>query len=116
MIEKLSGSREIIKHSGVKHFTILSGFLCLDSPWKQPFGTSFDKVISNLDEFSRIDLGCVLQTRSFQIGYGDEITVDKSTQEEALIYFFFKLLMELQKLGTVPAMDIEKYAKALDSI
>lgn len=100
----------------VNQFTILSGFLCLESRWAQPFGASFDKAIKGLDEPSKIDLGCVLQTGSFQISYGEKITVEKSTQEEALIYFFFKLLMELQKLGTVPAMDIGEYAKALDSI
>ncbi len=100
----------------VSHFNIVSGFVCLESSWKTPFGNSFDKAIRSLDELSRIDLGCVLQVGSFQIRYDGGISIGKSTAEESLIYFFFKVLMELQKLGTVPAMDIGEYAKALDSI
>ena len=26
------------------HFNIVSGFICLESTWKTPFGNSFDKV------------------------------------------------------------------------
>lgn len=98
------------------YFNIVSGFICLESAWKSPFSNAFDRVIRSLDEQSRMDLGCVLQVGSFQISYDGGISIGKSTPEESLIYFFFKLLMELQKLGSVPAMDIEEYAKALDSI
>ena len=31
-------------------------------------------------------------------------------------FFFLNLLMELQNLGTAPAMDILEYAKALESV
>jgi len=40
----------------------------------------------------------------------------KSTEEESLIFFFLKLLIELQSLGTTPAIDINCYGSALDSI
>ena len=36
-----------------------------------------------------------------------------SNAEESLIYFFLKLFKELQKIGTVPAMDINEYGKFL---
>lgn len=36
-----------------------------------------------------------------------------SNSSESLIYFFLKLLSELQKTGTVPAMDIDEYGKFL---
>ena len=55
-----------------------------------------------------------------EIFFGDykenPIVIEKGTQAESFIYFFLKLLMELQKLATIPAMDIECYARALDSI
>ncbi len=45
-----------------------------------------------------------------------EIIIQKSNKDEVLIFFFLNLLMELQNMGTAPAMDILEYAKALESI
>jgi hypothetical protein len=65
----------------------------------------------------RLDLGCALQCGSFRVIKDDSgLKFEKSTNEEAFIFFFLKLFMELQKLGTAMAIDIEEYAKALDSI
>jgi hypothetical protein len=99
-------------------FTIIGGILTLDSTWAEPFGEPFIKVIESLDSRSHVNIGCVLDKGGFDIHYNSSSghTKDISTQEEALIYFFLKLLSRLQKLGTVPAIDIEKYARALDSI
>ncbi len=38
-----------------------------------------------------------------------------STADETLIYFFLKLVSELQKLGTVRPIDLNKYIDQLDS-
>lgn len=99
-------------------FTIIGGILTLDTTWTEPFGEPFIKVIESIDTRGHVDIGCVLDKGGFNIEYpsDSEHIREISTQEEALIYFFLKLLSRLQKLGTVPAIDIEKYARALGSI
>ncbi|WHH59784.1 DUF6602 domain-containing protein [Petroclostridium sp. X23] len=99
------------------HNNIISGILTLTSTWTEPLGKSFEEHITSLPDIQRIDIGCALQCGSFKVDYNvNPIAIEKSTQEESFIYFFLKLLMELQKLATIPAMDIECYARALDSI
>lgn len=103
------------------HNKILAGILTLFSSWKEPLGESFKEHLSNLGDLKRIDIGCVLESGSFKVDYDDNdndnnIIIERSTKEEAFIYFFLKLLTELQKMATIPAMDIESYAHALDSI
>lgn len=99
------------------HKNILAGILVLESSWVDPLGVSFENSIKCLNEKQRLDMGCALQSGSFMVLYDDNGTnIEKSSQNEALIYFFLKLLMELQKLGTIPAMDILCYASALESI
>jgi hypothetical protein len=99
-------------------FCILGGILTLNSAWNPALGLPLENSVKELSLSSKIDLGCVLSEGSFKTLYQDNkyISTEFSTKEESLIYFFLKLLMELQKLGTVPAMDINAYAVALDSI
>lgn len=107
-----------IPHAGGEYepkepFEILAGILALGSDWKPPLGNSFKKVLIGLDKFKRINLGCVLQSGGFEIEYEKKIRITKSENNEALIFFFMKFLERLQKLGTIPAMDISKYGKVL---
>lgn len=98
-------------------FRILGGVLTLASDWVDTFGDSFQSSISTLDELSQIDIGCVLEKASYTLTYQEQsYSLETSQNEETLIYFFLKLLINLQKLGTVPAMDIEAYARAIKSI
>jgi hypothetical protein len=97
-------------------FRIMGGVLTLTSGWADTFGNAFQKCINSLDEQSQIDIGCVLERASYTITYQDKAySLETSHNEETLIYFFLKLLINLQKLGTVPAMDIEAYARAINS-
>lgn len=95
---------------------IIGGVLTLSSGWTDTFGDGFQNCVKSLDEYSQVDIGCVLEKAGFTISYENSLSFETSTEEEALIYFFLKLLVKLQSLGTVPAMDIEAYAKALASI
>lgn len=96
---------------------IIAGILTLSSTWAEPLGPSLEEHIKNLPTNQGLDIGCCLQYGSFKVNYNDsQISIEKSTSEESFIYFFLKLLMELQKLATIPAMEIECYARALDSI
>ncbi|GAA4493318.1 hypothetical protein GCM10023172_01750 [Hymenobacter ginsengisoli] len=101
-----------------KPFTILGGLLCLDSEWEDTFGEPFVKAIDSYESYGRLDIGCVLQKGTFNLEYRKEENHKRefSTKEEALIYFFLKLLARLQRLGTVPAIEIEEYARVLSSL
>ncbi|MBP1154642.1 MULTISPECIES: DUF6602 domain-containing protein [unclassified Paenibacillus] len=125
--QKTKSARQLIRtsapihHAGgilppKAHSKIISGILCLESSWNPPLGDSFENVIKSLDVEEQLDIGCALKSGSFRTVYGEELQIEKSSQQETLIFFFLKLLIDLQKLGTIPALDISEYAKALDSI
>ena len=98
-------------------FQIIGGILTLTSTWVDTFGDSFQKCIEKTESNSRINIGCSLEQGSFIIKYdNDNFSFETSSNDESLIYFFLKLLIKLQELGTVPALDINAYGRALDSI
>jgi hypothetical protein len=93
---------------------IISGILCSKSSWEPPFGAAFEKVLSTLRGDKRIDIGCCVQSGSFEVKYQNNcISLSKSHKQDALLFFFLKLLSRLQQLGTVPAIDLEKYLSIL---
>ena len=96
------------------HFEILAGILTLGSEWKA-FGSNLESAITGLTLEERIHLGCSLQAGAFEVEYSDdkEPKINISRKEESLIFFFLHLLIQLQSLGTVPALDIAEYAKSL---
>jgi len=120
-VRKLKRTSAPIIHAGGKilnpkqPFRIIGGILTLTSGWVDAFGGNFINVLKEYEEISQLDIGCVLEKGSFIVDYHDGFSVNKSTKEETLIYFFLNLLIKLQNLGTVPAMDINLYTKALDS-
>lgn len=99
-------------------FNVLGGFLCLENTWadsineSKPFGDCFN----NLVNLKTINIGCVLNDRSFVLSDNGGTPETKfSTPDESLIFFFLKLVTELQKLGTVRPIDLNKYIDQLDS-
>lgn len=119
-VRSLKRTTTLIPHAGgyfepKQHKKILSGLLTLSSIWTPPLGESLEKALYSLDTESKLDIGCILEDGAFLVDY-ENLYFEKSTKEEALIFFFLKLLTELQKLGTVPAIDINCYGSALDSI
>lgn len=97
-------------------FRICGGILTTSSGWADIYGEAFQECLKSFDDFSQVDIGCIIDNSGFLVAYNPAISFQKSTEEEALIFFFLKLLVTLQNLGTAPAMDIEAYARALDSI
>lgn len=95
-------------------FDIVAGLITTSSEWNPPFGQPFQEAMGKLKPWQRLNIGCALDSGSFLLQQGESF--DTSTQEEALIFFFIKLFTQLQNLGTVPAMDINLYSRALDSI
>ena len=100
-------------------FKILGGILTSESSWTPPFGEAFETCIKdiNIDAAQFINIGCALSDGAFVVKYiNDQSFISRSTRDEVLIFFFLNLFMELQKLGTVPAIEVSQYAKVLDSM
>lgn len=94
---------------------ILSGILAYESSWKNTFGDPLLKCLQRLKALEQIDIGCAIQSGSFEATYGDDgtVTVQVDGAKSALAYFFIKLLDRLQSVGTVTAIDYSEYAKAI---
>lgn len=95
-------------------FDIVAGLITTSSDWTPTFGKPFEEAMGALKPWQRLNIGCVLDSGSFLLKPNG--TFETSSAEEALIFFFIKLFVQLQNLGTVPAMDIDLYSRALDSI
>ncbi|MBE0662566.1 MAG: hypothetical protein IH597_08875 [Bacteroidales bacterium] len=96
---------------------ILGGILCTSSDWNPALGDPFEKHIKSLRKNAFIDLGCIIDEGAFLAKIcDDQVMISRSTKNEVLLFFFLNLFMELQKVGTVTAMDVVEYAKALKSI
>ncbi len=104
-------------HEGKKPKRIIGGVIALKSNWNPSFGSHFKNTIQKLPVSQQINIGCAIESGSFVLDYTSKGIVYKiSNKDESLIFFFLKLLEELQKMGTVPALDIMKYAESLESI
>lgn len=120
-VRRLHRTSAPIPHAGgvyppKPHSSILAGIVTIDSSWNPPLGDAFFSTISSLKADEHLDLGCALQCGSFDVLYSetDKPTLEISHQEEALIFFFLRLLSRLQQLATVPMIDINEYSKSLD--
>lgn len=119
-VRRLQRTSAPIPHAGgrfkpKKPQRILAGVLSLDTRWSPRHDRAFKKIFMRMEPDARLDLGCVLNDRSFVVTYADGVApkVQLSEPKIALIFFFLHLLGRLQAMGTVAAMDYEKYACAL---
>lgn len=99
---------------------IPSGIVALESKWRPPLGTSFEKIIRELNKKSghRVDFGCAIEHGAFDIVYPNptDVMFEKSEGGVALISFFLRLIARLQTLGTAPAIEIPEYMRALGKV
>jgi hypothetical protein len=95
-------------------FEICAGVLCLEAWWLEGMGESLQKALRELTTGRHLNLGCAVRSGSFEATRrGRRVNVEVSSPDTALIFFFTRLLHRLQQVGTVPAMDILKYAAGL---
>lgn len=93
-------SRELTK--------IIGGILAADA-------VGFETLKIHLSKNKNIDLGCAIKEYSFlaQRDIKQNLTgCINSSKEEAILSFFYIILDELYKIGTVAALDIRDYADA----
>jgi uncharacterized protein DUF6602 len=119
-VRKLRRTSAPIRHAGGKFEPItppriLAGILVLDSEWNPPLGEPFDAALRGKPPTERLDLGCALDCGGFEVETTEtnEIRIQTSGPETALIFFFFRLLSRLQASGTVAAIDLNEYGRVL---
>ncbi len=85
---------------------ILGGILAVES-------IGIDTIKKHVEVFKNIDLGCSIKKHSFLVDRrGTEIVLSHASEEETVLTFFYFILDELYKLGTVAGIDIRAYANA----
>lgn len=94
---------------------ILAGIITIESVWTDPLGDSLKRNLNALQTEDRVDFGCAIKQGAFWAEYDPMFAVKRSAEDESLLFFFLQLLMKLQSIGTVPAIDISQYAKSLQS-
>lgn len=96
---------------------IMGGIVCTSSDWSPALGDSFESIMKDLDDDHFINVGCVISDGAFLVKKVDgQCLFSRSTKDETLLFFFLNLVMELQRQGTVCAMDINQYAHVLESM
>lgn len=124
-VRRLRRTSARIVHAGGEYkepkqpFCILAGVAALSSDWNPPLGGPFEAAIATAAEHvdRRIDFGCVLDVGAFSVDYGDgeSFKISCSRPEHSLMHFLLTLLGKLQRLGTVPALDVGEYARWLEA-
>lgn len=108
-----------IRHAGGEFpskpiFPIVAGIVAPAVSWREGFNSeAFQNVLSTLENGTRIDCGVGLNAGAFDL-YDDNLLVRDG--DNSLIYFVFRLLQQLQAMGTVPAVDWNSYATVLSSV
>lgn len=85
---------------------IIGGILAVDS-------VEIDTVQEHVKNNVYIDVGCAIKKHSFLVQRDNDRTFQKlinSTDNEIVLSFFYLILDELYKLGTVAGIDIREYA------
>jgi hypothetical protein len=121
-VRKLHRTNAPIVHAGgeekkpKKPFRILAGILTLDSDWTPPLGPSFERSIKRLSGNRQIDIGCALEHGSFDVVRRSKtaVSIVRSEQDASLMFFLMRLFHRLQRMGTVPAIELDRYARTLE--
>lgn len=96
------------------HFEIIAGIVATNISWADDFGVAFTSVLKGLEPLQRIDCGLAVSGASFDTFNNDD-SFTFGPSQNALIYFLFRVLQQLQSLGTVPAIDWNAYAAQLET-
>lgn len=91
---------------------IIGGVLATRSSWSPPFGASLVEALNGCSETGCIDLGCAVADGAFEYvaEKSHEFTVRED--EDSLLFFALRLFHQLQMVGTVPAIDVNRWQEA----
>lgn len=111
-VRRLERTSVPIRHAGGEYppkklFPILAGIVASNVDWVDGCASpSFKEAILGLTDHKVLDCGIALSDRAFQVSDQD---VTLSHIKGSLAVFLFGLLDRLQSLGTVPAVDWNRY-------
>jgi len=94
------------------HFKIIAGIIATNIKWADHFGEAFKAAHALLPDTQQLDCGLAVCGASFDI-FNNDKSFTFGPNQNALIFFLFRLLQKLQSLGTVPAIDWNAYAAQL---
>lgn len=93
---------------------IIAGLLATRVGWSPSLGDAFATALKDQDPEGRLDVGCVLGVAGWEVMYGnDEPAWVASSANQALVFFYLRLLTALQAIGTVPAIDYAAWSSFL---
>lgn len=116
-VRKLKRTSVEIHHAGgvfpaKKLFEVIAGILAIDVEWADGFGETFRKAHAGLPPEGRINCGFAAKGASFDTFAGAG-AYTYGPKDNALAYFAFRLLGQLQSMATVPAVNWMAYADQL---
>jgi len=118
-VRKLTRTSVSIPYAGGEYppkplFSIISGIVAGNVDWKNGFESkAFLTCYSSFSDLKIVDCGVAISYGSFDVFEKDQKLKICSTNN-SLIYFIFRFLQKLQSLGTVPAIDWNKYAAVFE--
>lgn len=85
---------------------IIGGILATDS-------VGLDTIEKYIKKYDKIDIGCAIKMHSFLVNRNEnDVTLLHASGKETVLAFFYMILDELYRLGTVAGIDIRNYANA----
>lgn len=111
-VRRLERTSVPIRHAGGEYppkalFPIFAGIVAANAEWVDGCASpSFTEAILSLKDDRALDCGIALSDRAFQVTHR---AVTLSQSKGSLAVFLFGLLDRLQSLGTVPAVDWNRY-------
>lgn len=105
-----------ITHAGGKHearelFPIVAGLVAINASWAEGLAAeAFSRTLSAFKDTYALNCGLALSDRAFDT-FDTQLKLSSPTG--SLASFLFRLLQQLQSLGTVPAVDWNSYAAVL---
>jgi hypothetical protein len=117
-VRRLERTSAAIVHAGGKYEPvpvkdIVGGLLATRSSWKPAFGDPLQNALDARSDDERLDLGCAPADGAFEYSRDENGPgLETCTDDKALLFFAMRLFRRLQRIGTVPATDMDRWGQA----
>jgi hypothetical protein len=117
-VRRLERTSAAIVHAGGEYEPvpvkdIVGGLLATRSSWNPPFGDPLRAALDARNEPERLDVGCAPAHGAFEYRRNEGGSeTDTCTNDKALLFFAMRLFRRLQQIGTVPAIDLDRWGQA----